>query len=209
MGHEGFLNHPPPIRHRIVAAVRGALILCCLSSVALADPLESAAQALVDEGLAKWEQGDLVAARALFAHARDVLPDKPNPYRLLALIDSKLGHCPAAVLEADRFLALTPADDHRRAELEAVRAQCAPAAATSASPAPITRIAVRDRASSGRGLRIAAITSLVAGAALVVVGGSLMGTQKTSGFDAGIGITTVGGMGLAVSIPLFVVAYGR
>jgi hypothetical protein len=186
-------------------------LVCVLASTVHADPLESAAQALVDSGLREWERGDLPAARALFAHARDVLPDKPNPYRLLALIDSKLGHCAAAVLEAERFLALTPPDDRRRGEIVAVRESCTAAPAkmnmsVNVNPAPT---AIPSHASPRRGLRIAAITTLVLGTASAVVGGVLWGTLQKNAFEAGLPLTTLGGVSLAISIPLFVVAYGR
>src|SRR5579859_2517332 len=104
--------------------MRAILVVGLLAGAARADKLEEAAQLLVDRGLAAWEKGELTLARESFAGARDLLPHKPNPYRLLALLDSKTGRCRDALYEIDQFLRLTPAGDARREEADAIRQSC-------------------------------------------------------------------------------------
>lgn len=207
--------------------MRAFFIVCVLAAAAPADKLEDAAQSLIDTGLSQWERGDLAGARASFAHARDVLPDKPNPHRLLAIADAKLGHCDEAVLEADRFLQLAPAEDRRRGEVEEVRASCAPVKTSPAAPAPAVtaRPVTATVATPPRPWRSfqrnTAIASLAIGAALLAVGAAMFAIDgkcttsvplqscrdlyDTNGIGAAF--AAFGSGGVVASVPLFIVGY--
>jgi hypothetical protein len=102
--------------------VIAAATLALLSSAAAAD--EDDAQALMKDGLQRYAAGDLTGARIQFAAAQRMVPAKPNPYRLLALVDSRLGRCQDAIDEAKTFLALAKPDDSRRAEVVGIRDEC-------------------------------------------------------------------------------------
>jgi hypothetical protein len=92
-------------------------------AVARADAA-SEALLLLDEGIAKFTQGDFTAARTDFERARDLVPDKPNPYRWLGLTDARMGRCTDAIGELELFLARVPAGDPRTVEAIAARDRC-------------------------------------------------------------------------------------
>ena len=209
--------------------MRAVFILCLLAADAPADKLEDAAQSLIDAGLSQWERGDLAGARASFAHARDVLPDKPNPHRLLAIADAKLGDCNEAVREADLFLQLAAAGDRRRAEIEELRSSCAPAKTSPAATAPrvtaraaTATVATAPASRPWRSFqRNTAIASLVIGAALLAVSAAMFAIDgkctanvpiqscanlyDTNGIGAAF--AALGAGGVVASVPLFIVSY--
>jgi hypothetical protein len=173
-----------------------------------ADKLEDAAQLLIDRGLAAWEKGDLPGARASFARARDLLPEKPNPYRLLALADQKLGQCDVAVAEADRFLALAAADDSRRNEVRSIRESCVRPSPTPAIAKPsLLQPAPTARKRPTNIWRNSAIASLVIGAAGIIAGVPLLIFVDNKA--AGAVPTAVGAAGLVLTIPFFVVDWSE
>jgi hypothetical protein len=196
------------------------LATALLCGSARADKLEDAAQLLIDRGLERWEKGDVVAARDSFASARDLLPNKPNPYRLLALADSKLGRCQEAVVEADRFSALTPASDPRRSEVNAIRDSCmrppaarAPVPPTLVStPSAVPDVADLPPAPQNHALRKVAVFSLVAGAVFMAIGVPLLAVPNacrgSSDVEAcrnvGASFATFGSAGMVAAVPLFV-----
>lgn len=94
-----------------------------LARAAFADSAEDAIKA-IDQGLALLKAGDLPAARAAFQRAHDLVPDKANPYRLLGIVDARLGDCARAVEELDTFLKRVQADDPRAIESITVRDRC-------------------------------------------------------------------------------------
>jgi hypothetical protein len=103
-----------------------AIIVTTIAAGARAEtvnPVEEAGDR-VSHGLELYAAGDLEGARREFATAQALVPDKPNPYRLLALVDVRLGHCADAIREVDLFLKLATPDDRRRAEATAMRDQC-------------------------------------------------------------------------------------
>jgi hypothetical protein len=104
-----------------VAAILAALLA---GHPARADDVLEAAKVHLDRGIAAFDAKDYVRARHELAEARDLAPEKPNPYRWLALTDVQLGNCPEALLEIDAFLARVTATDPRRAELERLRRLC-------------------------------------------------------------------------------------
>lgn len=182
------------------------LVLIFLCASASADKLEDAAQLLVDRGLEAWAKGDLPGARASFASARDLLPEKPNPYRLLALADQKLGRCEDALREAERFLTLAAANDSRRSEVQLVRESCVRPSPTPSRP----QIAVAPpppapKKPATNVWRNSAIASLVIGAAGVIAGVPLLIFVDNKA--AGAVPTAVGAAGLLLTIPFFVVDF--
>jgi hypothetical protein len=143
------------------------------------------------------------------ALARDLQPHKPNPYRLLALLDSKMGRCREALAEIDQFLQLTAVSDPRRAEADAIRQSCVepppPAPAVKApavrAPPPPAVMAPQPRSHA---LRNSAIVTVTVGGALLAVGVALLAVNAHTEVP-GATLTAVGGVGVVLSIPLFVV----
>jgi hypothetical protein len=102
-------------------------------------PTEADALAHLEAGIAAYRAADYATAYREFALAHDSAPDKPNPYRWLALTEAKLGDCVAARAHAAEFLARVPPDDPRAPELIQLRVVCdraAPPTGTPPSPAP-------------------------------------------------------------------------
>lgn len=108
-------------RFCVVAAV--ALTVTAAAPRARADDL-AAAQQHLDAGVAAYDAGDFARAKTELVAARDLAPDKPNPYRWLALAEQRLGDCTGAVAHVEGFLARVPADDARIGELVRLRDQC-------------------------------------------------------------------------------------
>jgi hypothetical protein len=100
------------------------VIFVAARTVAAAPSVLDEAGERVNHGLELYAAGDLEGARREWAGAQSLVPAKPNPYRLLAMVDARLGRCQDAVREADLFLKLAPADDRRRADVESIRAEC-------------------------------------------------------------------------------------
>jgi formylglycine-generating enzyme required for sulfatase activity len=105
------------------AGVRTAFLLC-LAAIARAGDVEAAALEKLEQGIAQFKDNDLSSARDSFVRARDLLPNRPNPHRWLALTDVRLGRCNEAIRELDAFLHLVPADDYRVAEAITLRERC-------------------------------------------------------------------------------------
>jgi hypothetical protein len=103
--------------------MRGVLALVVLCGVARAD---NAADALIelDRGIALFQNNDLTAAREAFVKARDLVPEKANPYRWLGLVDARLGRCKEAIDELEVFLKRAPLNDTRAIEAITVRDRC-------------------------------------------------------------------------------------
>jgi hypothetical protein len=111
-------------RESMYRAVLATLItLVVLPELALATPFDDANER-VTHGLQLYATGDLEGARREWGAAQALVPGKPNPYRLLAMVDLRLGHCGDAVREAELFLSLAPPDDRRRPDVESLRDQC-------------------------------------------------------------------------------------
>src|SRR6516165_11792935 len=95
--------------------MRVVVALLVAMGVAHAD---NAADALIelDRGVALFQNNDLPAAREAFVKARDLVPDKANPYRWLGLVDARLGRCKEAIDELEVFLKRVPLNDTRAIE---------------------------------------------------------------------------------------------
>ncbi len=94
------------------------------AAVARADPAEDRALAHLDRGVAAYRAGDFARAHTELAAASRLAPDRPNPYRWLALTDVELGDCRAALVNIESFLSRVASDDPRAAELVALRERC-------------------------------------------------------------------------------------
>jgi hypothetical protein len=89
-----------------------------------ADPTEQRALEHLDRGVAAYRAGDYRRAHAEIAEASQLAPDRPNPYRWLALTEAALGDCASALIHVESFLSRVAADDPRIAELARLRERC-------------------------------------------------------------------------------------
>lgn len=103
--------------------VAGIVALAQLAAtVARADP--AAALAHLERGVAAYRAGDFAHAHAELLAAQRLAPDRPNPYRWLAMTEVALGDCRGALVRVESFLSRVPAADPRVAEMLAVRQRC-------------------------------------------------------------------------------------
>lgn len=94
------------------------------SSTALADPTEDAALVHLDRGIAAFNAKDFQRALRELTAAHELVPDKANPYRWLALTEIQLGDCKSALVHIEGFLSRVPPTDPRVAEMTRWRALC-------------------------------------------------------------------------------------
>lgn len=99
-------------------------LLLALVATARADR-ESDAQKQVDLGMELVKSDNLPAACEAFRKATTLVPEAPNPYRLLGLAEARLGRCAEAVTHLDVFLKKVPASDRRYPEAVTIRDRCA------------------------------------------------------------------------------------
>nr|HEX4315851.1 hypothetical protein [Kofleriaceae bacterium] len=106
------------------------LILGCVLAAgsARAEPAGASALDHLDRGIAAYRLGDYETAHRELELAQELAPDKPNPYRWLALTEIKQGDCRDAVAHIEAFLSRVPAGDARVPELVAARQDCVAAA---------------------------------------------------------------------------------
>lgn len=78
---------------------------------------EKAALAHLDKGVAAFRAGKFTDALRELTLAHDLAPDKPNPFRWLALTEIQLGDCASALGHIEEFLARVSPTDERRAEM--------------------------------------------------------------------------------------------
>ncbi|MDQ3369853.1 MAG: PEGA domain-containing protein [Myxococcota bacterium] len=106
----------------LVIAIVAALGLAAPSVAA--DSTEAAALVHLERGIAAFEAGDHALAHRELRAAHELAPDRPNPYRWLALTEIQLGDCPAALRNIAGFVARVPAGDPRLAEIGRLRELC-------------------------------------------------------------------------------------
>jgi hypothetical protein len=106
----------------VVASI--AVAATCLAAPVRADPAEAAALLHLDRGVTAFRAGDLARAHREFEAASELAPDRPNPYRWLALTEVQTGDCRRAVVNAEAFLSRVPADDPRAPEMIRARELC-------------------------------------------------------------------------------------
>jgi hypothetical protein len=88
------------------------------------DTVQNRALIHLDRGVAAYRARDFHRAHAELAEASRLAPDRPNPYRWLALTDAALGDCDSALVNVEGFLSRVAADDPRVGELRALRDRC-------------------------------------------------------------------------------------
>jgi PEGA domain len=91
---------------------------------ARADAVEDAARVHLDRGVAAFRARDYARAHRELTAACELVPDKPNPHRWLALTEIQLGDCRAALVHIESFLSRIPEDDERVPELVRLRELC-------------------------------------------------------------------------------------
>lgn len=103
-----------------------AIVMAGLVGPVHADPSPPQAEALghLDRGVAAYRAGDYAIAEHELRTAQQLVPDRPNPYRWLALTEAALGECPAALVDIESFLSRVAADDPRVAEMVQLRQRC-------------------------------------------------------------------------------------
>ena len=104
------------------AAISLSLLLLAGGS-ALGDQ-ESDALENIKRGIQLFKESDLRGARAEFAKAHELVPERANPLRLLGLTEARIGNCESAVVYLEEFLRRVAPDDNRIAEVTAARDSC-------------------------------------------------------------------------------------
>lgn len=158
---------------RAVVVVTFALALGATAPAAADGPsaeAEAAALRELDRGIAAYRARDFATAHAAFTAAHDLVPERANPYRWLALTEVELGDCAAALPHIDGFVARVAADDARLPELVRLRAVCH---RTLERPAPAEPVPATTAAPTRWWLWAA-----IGGAALVVAGGIVYATTR-------------------------------
>ena len=107
-----------------MSTLRLAVLLVVIASSARAEPGEAAALDHLDRGVAAYRLGDYDAAHRELELAQGLAPDRPNPYRWLALTEVKQDHCREAIVHIEAFLSRVPIGDARVPELVALRQEC-------------------------------------------------------------------------------------
>lgn len=93
-------------------------------SAAAGDTAENQALVHLDRGVAAYRTGDYRRAHDELLAANRLAPDRPNPYRWLALTEAALGDCRSALGNIEGFLSRVAVGDPRVAELRALRERC-------------------------------------------------------------------------------------
>ncbi len=108
------------------ALVAAIVAVGLLAAPVRADPSADQAAALVHlrKGVAAFRAGEFRRAHDELQLAHRLAPDKPNPYRWLALTEVQLGDCPSALANIEQFVSRVPPDDARTAELVRLRDLC-------------------------------------------------------------------------------------
>ena len=109
---------------RIALAAQLVAALGHASPAPPADPAEARALDHLDSGVAAYRAGDYERARTELTAASALAPDRPNPYRWLALAEAALGDCPGARIHVEAFLSRVAPEDPRVPEVVALRERC-------------------------------------------------------------------------------------
>jgi hypothetical protein len=99
-------------------------VLLVVAAPASADENEDAALRHVDRGVEAFRAGEYDLAHREFTAAHELVPDRANPYRWLALTEVQLGDCAAALVHIEGFLSRVEPDDPRSAEMIRNRVLC-------------------------------------------------------------------------------------
>ncbi len=101
------------------------LFALCAVERAAADPTADAALVHLERGVAAFRAGDFARAHRELVSAHELAPDRPNPYRWLALTEIQLGDCARALVNIDGFLTRVATGDPRVPEMTRWRELCA------------------------------------------------------------------------------------
>jgi len=132
-----------------ILALGPVLGLALGAPAARADAVEDAARVHLDRGVAAFRAGDYPRAHRELTVASELVPDKPNPYRWLALTEVQLGDCRGALVHIEGFLSRVPAGDERVAELVRLRELCQKTGALRVESQPSSAALRIDGASVG------------------------------------------------------------
>jgi hypothetical protein len=102
--------------------IAGVTLACKPTFAAPADDADALAH--LDRGVAAYRARDFALAERELEQAHQLAPDRPNPFRWLALVEAELGECPAALVNIESFMSRVPAGDPRVAELVQLRERC-------------------------------------------------------------------------------------
>lgn len=108
------------------------------SSPGSSSAIETEALGHLDRGVAAYRAGDYALAEHELHAAQQLVPDRANPYRWLALTEAALGECPAALVDIESFLSRTAAGDPRVAEMVQLRQHCVLELHAKRTPEPAT-----------------------------------------------------------------------
>jgi len=98
-----------------------------VGSVSQADPSTSnqdEATRVLAKAVQLMDSGRSAEARVELEKVIQLVPDKPNPYRLLGIVDFRLGRCQEAIGELEAFLGKVGSDDRRVPEVTSIRDKC-------------------------------------------------------------------------------------
>jgi PEGA domain len=75
-------------------------------------------------GVAAYQARHFPQAVDELLQANRLAPDRPEPYRWLALAEAEIDDCPSALINIDAYVSRAPPDDPGTAELAALRDRC-------------------------------------------------------------------------------------
>lgn len=101
-----------------------AAVLVVAAGNSHADDGDAAALDHLDRGIAAYRIGDYETAHRELGLAQELAPDRPNPYRWLALTEIKQGNCREALVHIEAFMSRVPVGDARVPEMAAQRQLC-------------------------------------------------------------------------------------
>jgi hypothetical protein len=113
-----------------------AAVLVFAANSSRADDGDAPALDHLDRGIAAYRIGDYETAHREFGLAQELAPDRPNPYRWLALTEIKQGNCREALVHIEAFMSRVPVGDARVPEMVAHRQQCVQQAQPQQPPPP-------------------------------------------------------------------------
>jgi hypothetical protein len=120
----------------VMFAIAG-LVAAAGSAAGAPSSAETEALGHLDRGVAAYRAGDYAVAERELHAAQALVPDRPNPYRWLALTESALGECQQALVDIESFLSRTPAGDPRVAEMVQLREHCVVELHAQRAPTPM------------------------------------------------------------------------
>src|SRR5690349_7584057 len=100
-----------------------AAVATFAAAVAHAEPADEARDHH-EPGVAAYRARKFTLAVDELLAANRLAPDRPEPYRWLALTEAEIDDCPSALINIDAFLSRAPAGDPGAPELAVLRDRC-------------------------------------------------------------------------------------